>query len=864
MATSTRPEEGRADQRSRSPPCHQSVDPFQRSERGPLSRNFAKKLAEGKNEALSTENHDAMVNKFEMEKAASRSASPTPIGSNRYGRIVRRPYRTVTYPTARRSDTDRTNELLHTILRNMNHLNEKVDRIEQTADASAIWIERVGGQLDYHLLTKKKEVSSDPSVSAKMLPARAEISDIWNKVTCIESELKAMRDLVEAQAAENRKLVEKMEGGYQDMVDLTAQNVSFLKRTEQERKGKGREGGQLAHQTRTPYNVHPQDEPMDWVEDVSEAEQLENKERLDHQESRKAILPNTQRQAPNRIVNSSGTSSDPGSNLAPVSSAKNLVSKQTQRSLAKTTTITPAGGISYAAAAKLAPRGGTDTAWTTVTRGGKSRSFRPQQQGKPIATQTPVQGLNLDQRKFIFVRDSTPVVPFHETKLMSAVSMALYQEKVPTHIRIFQLRRNAKGTLVGLSTPFAPIEQLLAHRDTILRAARTVDPAIVDITANETWKRLKIHGVPLERYLGKGTFGLNKLRAEIESENEGVEIPMEMRWLGRVPTIKERYHTQQIRGSSVTFVVRGQGTAERLIKSGLRVLGKQYQVEAFIEARPDTICGACSGWGHGEHNCAFSETPKCALCAGPHRTDSHRCSTVGCRAGIGLVCIHLISKCPNCKGPHGAKSDQCPKKQEAIEKGRGWRGKESGVQTAASNPTILDNQTAHEDTVESSGPAADIMQRDDGVYESKWAVQGNEDITPENLATRKIIPNSKERESMERGLEAFRKAHPSPTKHSKIPPPPPPPPSATIETVSGPSRCGQCNNKGWPAIQCTGCGRQKTEPYKSCTVSAGTRCLSPDMCAAQVSLPDSRPPSPSQQPEIMMSDAGHMADEEEL
>ena len=120
----------------------------------------------------------------------------------------------------------------------------------------------------------------------------------------------------------------------------------------------------------------------------------------------------------------------------------------------------------------------------------------------------------------------------------------------------------------------------------------------------------------IERYLGKGTFRLNKLRAEIESENEGVEIPMEMRWLGWAPSIKERYHAQQIRGSSVTFVVRCQGTAERLIISGLKVLGKQYKVEAFIEARPDTICGACSGWGHGEHNFAFFETPKCALCAG--------------------------------------------------------------------------------------------------------------------------------------------------------------------------------------------------------------------------------------------------------
>ena len=195
----------------------------------------------------------------------------------------------------------------------------------------------------------------------------------------------------------------------------------------------------------------------------------------------------------------------------------------------------PAGGISYAAAAKATPRTGTDNTWNTVTRGGKSSGTRPQHnKGKEQDPLQPVKGLDLDQRRFIFVRDSTLVIPYHETKLMSAVSMALHQEGVSTHIRIFQLRRNDKGTLAGLSTPFAPIGQLLHYRDIILWAARTVDPAIVNITANETWKRLKIHGVSLERYLGKVNFGLNKLRAEIESENEGIEIPMEMRWLGRV------------------------------------------------------------------------------------------------------------------------------------------------------------------------------------------------------------------------------------------------------------------------------------------------------------------------------------------
>ena len=169
---------------------------------------------------------------------------------------------------------------------------------------------------------------------------------------------------------------------------------------------------------------------------------------------------------------------------------------------------------------------------------------------------------------------------------------------------------------------------------------------------------------------------------------------MQMRWLGRVPTIKERAAREGIRGSSVTFVGRGQPMADHIIRSGIRVLGRQYQVETFIEARPDTICSACSGWGHGEHKCAFSSMPRCALCAEQHCTADHRCPVRDCRAGCGSVCTHLIACCPNFKGPHGARSVQCPKKKEAQEKAKGWRGKKS-MPVPNPTPTLPTRRRPH-------------------------------------------------------------------------------------------------------------------------------------------------------------------------
>ena len=95
----------------------------------------------------------------------------------------------------------------------------------------------------------------------------------------------------------------------------------------------------------------------------------------------------------------------------------------------------------------------------------------------------------------------------------------------------------------------------------------------------------------------------------------------------------------------------------------------------------------------------------------------------------------MVAKCPNYKGPHGARSDSCPKKKEAVEKGRNWKGKESMVQKPAPTPTP-DNQRIPEPTPKDS----DIMERDDGLYASMHAIQDGG------------CPNT-ERAAMEAGLD---------------------------------------------------------------------------------------------------------------
>lgn len=126
-----------------------------------------------------------------------------------------------------------------------------------------------------------------------------------------------------------------------------------------------------------------------------------------------------------------------------------------------------------------------------------------------------------------------------------------------------------------------------------------------------------------------------------------------------------------------------------------------------------------------------------------------------------------------------------------------------------------------------------IMERDDGVYEGKWEVQGEEGILPASENKRDQALDTEERLSMERGLAAFKEAHPT------TPPPPPPPPPPPRPSASSTASCTRCPGDGWLATQCTGCGKQK------------------------VSIPQSQAPTPTASNEIDMSDAGH-ADDEEL
>jgi len=180
-------------------------------------------------------------------------------------------------------------------------------------------------------------------------------------------------------------------------------------------------------------------------------------------------------------------------------------------------------------------------------------------------------------------------------EIASAINRALTQPRAPAHIRIMNAKRNAKGAITAITHPNATAEMALQYRDIIITAARTVDKGVVDVEENESWERLKIHAVPLLRYMGKGTEGLQKMQEEFQAENQGIVIPTQVRWLANPRTIREGRQNGEIAASSVVFLVKGSKIAQSLVREGIKAAGVWYRVETYTHEGPDSRGELCCG-----------------------------------------------------------------------------------------------------------------------------------------------------------------------------------------------------------------------------------------------------------------------------
>jgi len=332
---------------------------------------------------------------------------------------------------------------------------------------------------------------------------------------------------------------------------------------------------------------------------------------------------------------------------------------------------------------------------------------------------------SMEKRRVTFKRDNgLPLSQKKDLDILSEVNRALFVAKVPYFVRIQGVTKNTRGCLSTIMTPAATAEMSIRYREIVIIAARKVDAGIVDIETNELWERVKMHGVNFDRYLGKKTGGgLEKLRQELQAENEGVVLPLAINWIGGPKDVQKK-KAEGKKASSVVFAVKGSKMAEKVLKGGLRAAGVKYDVEKFVNAGPDSFCGVSSRWGHVDAKCGSLKMPACMLCAGRHLTKDHKCNVVGCKANAGQNCAHNVDKCVNCKGNHIAKANCCVKKQEAIKVAREerctWKEREG------ERRNVTTDRQKEPDVTEDGGPStaeAEEKAQDDEQIEKEPEVQ---------------------------------------------------------------------------------------------------------------------------------------------
>jgi len=297
--------------------------------------------------------------------------------------------------------------------------------------------------------------------------------------------------------------------------------------------------------------------------------------------------------------------------------------------------------------------------YALIGKKGKTVKAKDQADGQKQSPLTPHKGsIPVDQRTIVFTRRGSAgeVTMAQKARITTAINKALFVA-APTsvHVRVEFVRCSPKGTITASAAMGADAKMLMLFRKQILEAANKTEPTITDVGTNETWKKLKIMGVPYEVF--RSADGMKEIASCLEIENALV-VPFAPRWLRQQRWLEEQWTQGRLRFAPVVITVRGPGIAKDMIAKSLSVCGVRLKVEPYVEEGKDAQCDKCAAWGHSEFRCPLLGMLRCGLCGEKHRTSAHTCLVAGC--GKKGVCKHLRPKCANCGGNHTATWTRCP------------------------------------------------------------------------------------------------------------------------------------------------------------------------------------------------------------
>lgn len=369
--------------------------------------------------------------------------------------------------------------------------------------------------------------------------------------------------------------------------------------------------------------------------------------------------------------------------------------------------------------------------WQEVT---KKKPKNRQIQAVAVASQPdpiklkPAKDSPKEARRLLFRREGGKAAPRSEREdVILAINRAVAKERFPAFIRVVDAGYTNTGAITILLEKGTLGSMLLPdYKDLLVTAARQADPAVISVELPEQWYRVKVHGVPIRRYL---TCGLALAREEIELGTE-YQLKRNPTWLRSSKELQDSNN----KGSTIVITVGSLEEARRLLINGIRFGGSRYRTGQYWETGVDTICPRCCQLGHRSFKACGDHAPCCFICAGPHEGAEHVCRVVDCPAKSGTACQHIPAKCGACGGPHPATAGNCPAKRAARKELRKRKTTESNSKNISPPAESPQRMTSPEPAIPSS-PWFTVVNRDQYRSRQRSSSAPNSPQTQRNIGS---------------------------------------------------------------------------------------------------------------------------------
>lgn len=183
---------------------------------------------------------------------------------------------------------------------------------------------------------------------------------------------------------------------------------------------------------------------------------------------------------------------------------------------------------------------------------------------------------SLSQRRILFVRNAQSF-NCDPRDIMFEVNKALANARAHVTVRLIKMGYTDKGNLTGVVGENACADEIFAYALAVMAAVQRLDADVVYMDKTETWCKLRVHGVALDRYMAKG--GLELARREIELIT-GERLPYALRWI-KGDILGERYENGSIKRSTLVLTVKSKQTADTIMAKGLSFSGRRHEAERF-------------------------------------------------------------------------------------------------------------------------------------------------------------------------------------------------------------------------------------------------------------------------------------------